>query len=1009
MRSIRPFIPVVLVLATACPPPDDTADGGIITPPQTIDGGPAIFIPPDAGPDAGPQDRPTNTVTTIDAIEPAASGPMAGGNRVRIIGTGFTPTDLRVFFGDVEAALPLFQNTGSVSAEVPPTSTPGPVDVRVESTIGIGLLEGGYVYFSPVTIDDLDPRQGSTEGGTQVTLEGVGLTQEMVVLVGGRQVVDLNVVGGTSATFLTPPGLPGRANVEAIDAFGRSVVEFGFTYTSPLRIDEVVPNVVDDNNDVVEIKGAGFDDDVSGAPIDATIGGLAAPRVILISESRLRVRVPTGLVGAQDVVVTRGVESATLEDGIVIRPAPTGTFGLLAAVPSRADIEGGTSVTLVGDGLSTVTGITVGGAAATDVVVVDDRTVTFTAPPGTAGATSIVATRADTSTAQLDAFEYFAPVVIEAVVDASGPVAGGDDVTITGRGFTGATTVTFGGQQATNVVVVSDTEITATTPEGSAGPVDVAVSAGAERGILANGFLYEAELSIIGIRPARGGFNGNTLVTITGSGFTKAPVSVFFDDNPEDVCDEITVVSDSTLTCRTPEGSPGRVNVDVVQGAEQDTGEDLFVFFNPTTLFGGTRGGPIDGAVYLTALDATTGSGIPNLVAFVGTEGEPIAAGMTNDLGQATISSPDIIGPQTVTVAGDLYSTATFFDVNASELTVYLFYIGPPVAEGEGEGEPPATVRGRVFGFAKEFFDPAALDQSGCPPTGSAPEKCEIAFAEVNTTLTDEFGFRYPAGGDNVVFEEGGSYFIAAARPGRLALVALAGIFDINNQTIRFRQLGVRREVEVPNTGEMIDQDIELTIDLDAEIDMSLPDAPLRIDDSERGRKPSITRVIPFIQLAGEGAFVYTQAVEGVRNHQLREMPDVPPNMVTFIAGSYTTDGRNLVTDVGTVTVTEGESRVVGSGVNFEQDLDGNGVPDVLGAYFVMRNPADGKLLAASSRACPIRSRCSSRIARRSAHRAPTTSATRDHRAPRLCKMERRRRASAAASRSALSWACPSC
>ena len=54
--------------------------------------------------------------------------------------------------------------------------------------------------------------------------------------------------------------------------------------------------------------------------------------------------------------------------------------------------------------------------------------------------------------------------------------AGGTAVTITGANFAAGATVTFGGTAATNVVVVSSTTITATTPAGSAGAVTVTVT-----------------------------------------------------------------------------------------------------------------------------------------------------------------------------------------------------------------------------------------------------------------------------------------------------------------------------------------------------------------------------------------------------------------------------------------------------------------------------------------------------------------------------------------------------
>ena len=52
----------------------------------------------------------------------------------------------------------------------------------------------------------------------------------------------------------------------------------------------------------------------------------------------------------------------------------------------------------------------------------------------------------------------------------SGPAAGGTPITITGIGFTGTELVTFAnGEQATNVVVVNDSTITAVTPSAPPG------------------------------------------------------------------------------------------------------------------------------------------------------------------------------------------------------------------------------------------------------------------------------------------------------------------------------------------------------------------------------------------------------------------------------------------------------------------------------------------------------------------------------------------------------------
>ena len=65
---------------------------------------------------------------------------------------------------------------------------------------------------------------------------------------------------------------------------------------------------------------------------------------------------------------------------------------------------------------------------------------------------------------------------VASVTPALGPKAGGTSVTIHGGGFAGASAVAFGSTPAASFTVDSPTEITATSPPGSVGPVDVTVT-----------------------------------------------------------------------------------------------------------------------------------------------------------------------------------------------------------------------------------------------------------------------------------------------------------------------------------------------------------------------------------------------------------------------------------------------------------------------------------------------------------------------------------------------------
>ena len=387
------------------------------------------------------------------------------------------------------------------------------------------------------------------------------------------------------------------------------------------------------------------------------------------------------------------------------------------------------------------------------------------------------------------------------------------------------------------------------------------------------------------------------------------------------------------LYARTPEHEPGTVDV-VLIAAQGDEVSLLgaYTYFDPTFLVGGTRGGAIEGAVYVTALDAMFGQPIAGLTAWLGTTGGNEYVAVTNLMGQATLSGPDVHGPQTITVGGECWETGTVVDVNASEVTVYLQYIcsAPPSSGGGGGGPPPATISGHVTGFAKEFFDPAALGSD------------EIALAVVYPTSADEFSGIPDPGTGNVVFEDGGQYFIAQSRVGRLAVVALAGVYNLMTNDFALKQMGVRRNVHREFGLDLVDQDIELTIPLNQEIEFSMPDAPLGDD---RGGC-TITRVVPYLRFGGEGAFAYTSGVAASQNLTITSMPDVPGEMLSFIAGAYTTDGNGLFTDEGTAITSEDSSIITGVGTNWDAtDFFGN--PLVLGKIIVI-DKGDGTSWAAT-------------------------------------------------------------
>jgi plastocyanin len=176
----------------------------------------------------------------------------------------------------------------------------------------------------------------------------------------------------------------------------------------------------------------------------------------------------------------------------VSNPAPS----ISSVFPTSGSTAGGTTVTISGANFQTsgTTTAKFDNTATTNVNVTSSTSMTAVTPAHTAGPVSVTVTNPDGQSATLsNAFTYSTPLpapTISLIAPNSGPIAGGTSVVILGSGFAAAATVTLGGVPATNVKVLNDSTITATTPAHGAGAVDLVVAVGSQSATKSGAFNY---------------------------------------------------------------------------------------------------------------------------------------------------------------------------------------------------------------------------------------------------------------------------------------------------------------------------------------------------------------------------------------------------------------------------------------------------------------------------------------------------------------------------------------
>lgn len=462
-----------------------------------------------------------------------------------------------------------------------------------------------------------------------------------------------------------------------------------------------------------------------------------------------------------------------------------------------------------------------------------------------------------------------AKLTVTGISPDSGPFSGGNAAVVRGSGFTDEALVKVGGRlvQPADTLRIDRNSLSIVLPAGDVGSADVTVIEGDEEATRPDAYLYNPLL----IEPIEGSVAGGTSVVITARGATfAAGVTVEFGDAE---CTDVRLITPSSLRCKTPAGSIGQVDVTVRIEGQGDiptlVARDAFEyldFTNATT--GGLSGGPIEGTVNVTVIDADRGVVLPGVFVLIGDDVSSPYQNLTDEHGQVTFSDEGLEGPLTIHAALKCYERISFVAFDARNVTIELtalmdptcFPPGEPIPGG-GRGTAGSMISGElVFPGANEFWvngwdfvpEPrdneqrvayvyttrARIDQENPDPSLSDG----VARIVENETPLGDHGYPYR------IF----------ARPAGLAVYAIAGLERRDTGELTPYAMGVTRDLVTAPGEELPEVDIHMTLALDRMLDVDVDELP---EPTPRG--PVELRVQAHIDLGGEGVIV--REISGAR------------------------------------------------------------------------------------------------------------------------------------------------
>ena len=718
----------------------------------------------------------------VTALNPA-SGPLAGGETIAIDGNYFG--DVTTGVGDVTGVqfgngplitplsdtyyparhngLGYFPAYWELTVKVPKSGS-GTLNVTVTTASGGPSSPTSADVFSYLPIPVLSlvtPQAGPLAGTNTVLITGNYLGGDSVgnayppnsttVYFGGNAgTIDSDVEAGPGLPFwvmtaTVPPGSAGTVNVTVTTPGGTSVAPpvsstdpDAYAYTSRPIVQTVSPSV---GTTAGQPNAAIYGYNLLGATA-VSFGGTPATNLQIVDSVEIMVTIPPHAAGTVNVTVTTpGGQSLQTDQYTYLTPP-----SIDRVTPNIGPFEGETTVSIQGTNFAGAdTKVYFGGTAGTIIQNLGTE-IFVTTPFHYVGQVDVtVATTAGTSLiVPADEFTFgVVPPVVNEVSPATGAFTGGTPVNISGANLQYPLGVYFGGIPASSYTSISDTQLEATSPSGTAGNVDVTVKTadGTSQTSPSDLFDYLPVPSITGVSPSSGSTYGGTTVTITGTNLMPVNVVDFGFFPGTMVFDSPTEIIETTR----PQAA-GTVNVATANqyGPSAISMADEFTFFVPGPVVTGltNNSGNTAGGTPVTI----SGENLANIEAvdFGATPANPadLSTIVYNPNGSITIDSPPSPGNMpgsvdvTVMTAGgtsptssaDLFTygstpTITFMEPKIGPAGVNDFAVYLDGANLTNTADPSDPSSGVIvqFGSADGGISTDQADAIGCAPPPEGP------------------------------------------------------------------------------------------------------------------------------------------------------------------------------------------------------------------------------------------------------------------------------------------------